>query len=169
VTFPLCILSVFLDNGNLKSSLLSLAILLSYIVLMTRLDKTKLGGYAKVIGKIAKESIKPFIVICILLCGFLIAFRNRSIHRYNSLRFDIENNLASLPNQTLGVSFAPMDYFKDSFEFTIFKIYYMMAGDHQTDNMGIDDLTLSNSMNFVLYLLFLFIMSTLAFNIFTGL
>ncbi len=150
------------------------------------MDKTKLGGYAKVIGKIAKESIKPFIIIAIMLCGFLIAFRNRSIQKYNLVQLSNQNNSTSfhnesldqnnsteVPNETLDLnqnssSFIPMDYFKDSFEHTIFKIYYMMAGNHQTDNMGIYDLTLSNSMNFFLYFLFLFTISTLAFNIFTG-
>ncbi len=44
----------------------------------------------------------------------------------------------------------------------------MMAGDHQTDDMGIDNLTWPNSMTLFLYLIFMFLISTLTFNIFTG-
>jgi len=44
----------------------------------------------------------------------------------------------------------------------------MMAGDHQTDDMGIDKFTWPNSMTFVLYFIFMFLISTLTFNIFTG-
>jgi len=44
----------------------------------------------------------------------------------------------------------------------------MMIGNLQTDDMGITNLTLSNLVNFFLFIAFLFIISTLAFNIFTG-
>ena len=134
--------------GNWKSSLLSLTSFLSYIVLMTRLDKTKVGGYVGVLGRIVKESVKPFVIIFILLCGFLIAFRNRSI----------ENNS----------SFDTIDHLNGSLPHTFFQIYFMMVGDHQTDDMGIDTFTWPNSMTFVLYFVFMFLILTLIFNIFTG-
>jgi len=52
--------------------------------------------------------------------------------------------------------------------YTFFQIYFMMAGEHKTENMGIETLTWPNSMTFFLYFIFMFLMSTLTFNIFTG-
>ena len=149
LNFSLCIFAMTcLDAGDWKSSLLSLTSFMSYIVLMTRLDKTKVGGYVRVIDQIARKSVKPFVIIFILLLGFLIAFRNRSI----------ENNS----------SFDTIDHLNGSLPHTFFQIYFMMAGDHQTENMGIDTLTEANLMTFVLYFVFMFLISTLTFNIFTG-
>jgi hypothetical protein len=54
MTFPHSIWALKNQNdGDMGSFLLSLTILLSYIVLMTRLNKTKVGGYVKVFGQIA--------------------------------------------------------------------------------------------------------------------
>ena len=154
VTYPLCIwaLTTSQDNGDLKSSLLSLSVLLTYIVLMTRLDKTKVGGYADVIGRIAEESISPFIVILILLCGFLLAFRNRSVHKdqYKASSFDTVNN------------------FNVSFENSIFQIYSFMVGNIDANDMGLDNLTGPNLVTFGIFIIFLFLIPSLAFNIFTG-
>jgi hypothetical protein len=152
-----------LDAGDWKSSLLSLTSFLSYIVLMTRLDKTMVGGYVGVLGRIVKKSIKPFVIIIILLCGFLIAFRNRSVHSY------VKNNSTNSTNST----FDTMGHFRNGthlheIPYTFFQIYSMMAGEHQTENMGIETLTWPNSMTFFLYFIFMFLMSTLTFNIFTG-
>ena len=147
LNFPLCIFAMtYLDAGDWKSSLLSFTIMLSYIVLISRLDKTT--GYVGVLYRIIKESIEPFIIIFILLFGFLIAFRNRSI----------ENNS----------SFDTIDHLNGTLPYTFFQIYFMMAGDHQTENMGIDNLTWPNSMTFFIYLVFMLLISTLTFNIFTG-
>jgi len=44
----------------------------------------------------------------------------------------------------------------------------MMAGDHQTDDMGISTLTEANSMTFVFYFVLMFLILTLIFSIFTG-
>ena len=117
---------------------------------MTRLDKTKVGGYVKVIGRIAWESISPFIVILILLCGFLVALRNRSVYKGQDDTFDTINN------------------FNGSFEYSFFQIYFMMAGDHQTNDMGVDNLTWPNLATFVIYSIFMFLITSLALNIFTG-
>ena len=153
LTFPLCIWALTThDNGDLKSSLLSLTILLLYIVLLTRLDKTPVGGYVKLIGRIALQSISPFIVILILLCGFLEAFRNRSNYKGqdNTSSFDTINN------------------FNGSFEISIFQIYSFMVGNLQANDMGLDNLTGPNLVTFGIFIIFLFLMPSLAFNIFTG-
>jgi hypothetical protein len=119
---------------------------------MTRLDKTPVGGYVKVIGKIAQQSIKPFIVILILLCGFLEAFRNRAVHKGqdNTSSFDTINN------------------FNASFENSIFKIYSFMVGNIEASEMGLDNLTGPNLVTFGIFVVFLFLIPSLAFNIFTG-
>ena len=119
---------------------------------MTRLDKTPVGGYVKVIGQIALQSISPFIVILILLCGFLEAFRNRSVHKGkdNNSSFDTINN------------------FNGSFENSIFQIYSFMVGNLQANDMGLDNLTGPNLVTFGIFIIFLFLIPSLAFNIFTG-
>ncbi len=120
---------------------------------MTRLDKfPRIGGYVKVIGRIAREAISPFIVILILLCGFLEAFKNRSIYKgqQDTSSFDTINN------------------FNQSFEYNGFQIYAMMIGNLPIEKMGVDNLTGPNLVNFVIYFIFMFLISSLAFNIFTG-
>ena len=119
---------------------------------MTRMDKTPVGGYVKVIGRIALQSTRPFIVILILLCGFLEAFRNRSVYKgqENTSTFDTINN------------------FNGSFENSIFQIYSFMVGNLQANDMGVDNLTGPNLVTFGIYIIFLFLIPSLAFNIFTG-
>jgi hypothetical protein len=119
---------------------------------MTRLDKTPVGGYVKLIGRIALQSISPFIVILILLCGFLEAFRNRSVYKdqYKTSSFDTINN------------------FNGSFENSIFKIYSFMVGNLQANDLGLDNLTGPNLVTFGIFIIFLFLIPSLAFNIFTG-
>jgi len=76
--FILCIFALLLDYGNWKSSLCSLTICLSYVVLMTRMDKMPLGGYVKVIGKIFIDSLKPLVGVVFLMLGFIMAYHNRA-------------------------------------------------------------------------------------------
>ena len=143
MTFPLCIWALFLENGDLRSSLLSLSALLSYIVLMTRFDKFwQIGGYFKVVGRIAYKSMGPFFVIFILLCGFVVAFRNRSVYKGTD------------PSTS---SFNTTDHFNKSFEYSFFQIYFMMVGDNNNENMGIYDLTGPNLVTFLIYFVFIFL------------
>ena len=151
-TFVLCIPAIVLGPGDWKSSFCSLTICLSYVILMTRMDKTPLGGYVKVIGKIARDSLKPLVVVVILLLGFLMAFRNRAQYKGSE-----ETS-----------SFETMGLFNSSFEYSFALVYTMMAGQIQTEDMGLTNLTWPNLVNFFMFLAFLFIISTLAFNIFTG-
>jgi len=116
------------------------------------MDKTALGGYVKVIGKIARDSLKPLVVVVILLLGFLMAFRNRAQYKGSK-----ESS-----------SFETMGLFNSSFEYSFALVYTMMVGNLQTEDIGITNLTLPNLVNFFIFITFLFIISTLAFNIFTG-
>jgi hypothetical protein len=125
---------------------------------MTRLDKFRqIGGYVKVIGQIALESFSPFIIILILLCGFMAAFRNRSVDKEAD---PVTNNSSS--------SFDKIDNFNGSFGYSFFQIYFMMHGDNKNEVMGIGDLTWPNLATFGIYFLFIFLISSLALNIFTG-
>jgi len=119
---------------------------------MTRLDKTPVGGYVKLIGQIALQSISPFIVILILLCGFLEAIRNRSVHK----------------GQDNSSSFDTINTFNVSFENSFFQIYSFMVGNIQANDMGLDSLTGPNLVTFGIFIVFLFLIPSLAFNIFTG-
>jgi hypothetical protein len=121
---------------------------------MTRFDKFwQIGGYFKVVGRIAYKSMGPFFVIFILLCGFVVAFRNRSVYKGTD------------PSTS---SFNTTDHFNKSFEYSFFQIYFMMVGDNNNENMGIYDLTGPNLVTFLIYFVFIFLISSLALNIFTG-
>ncbi len=76
--FILCPFALLLPYGNWKSSFCSLSICLSYVVLMTRMDKMPLGGYVKVIGKIFIDSLKPLVGVVFLMLGFIMAYHNRA-------------------------------------------------------------------------------------------
>jgi len=152
IIFVLCVPAIVLGPGDWKSSLCSLTICSSYVILMTRMDKTVLGGYVKVIGKIARDSLQPLVIVIILLLGFLMAFRNRAHHKGSE-----ESS-----------SFETMGLFNSSFEYSFSLVYTMMVGNLQTEDIGITNLTLPNLVNFFIFIVFLFIISTLAFNIFTG-
>jgi len=65
-------------------------------------------------------------------------------------------------------SFETMGLFNSSFEYSFALVYTMMAGNLQTEDIGITNFTLPNLVNFFIFITFLFIISTLAFNIFTG-
>lgn len=149
--FPACLVALTIEDGNVKSSMFSMTICFTYIILMTRFDQTNIGGYVNVIGKIFRSSLKPLIILLILLLGFLFAFRNR-VYR---------------TKQEMG-SFDQMNMFNQSFEASLIKIYLMMAGEHESDDLGLDEFNTSNLINFFLYFIFVFLLSTLSFNIFTG-
>ena len=86
----------------------------------------------------------------------MVAFRNRSVYK----KTYFTNNTSS--------SFDKIDNFNGSFENSFFQIYFMMAGDNQNENMGIENLTWPNFVTFVIYFFFIFLISSLALNIFTG-
>ena len=153
INFILCIPAIVLDYGDLKSSLCSLTICLSYVVLMTRMDKMRSGGYVKVIGKIFVGSLEPLVVVVVLLLGFLMAFRNRAQYKGSVDK---------------AYSFDKVGFFNTSFEYSLPLIYTMMAGNHQLEDMGINNFTWPNLINFIICFCFLFVISTLALNIFTG-
>ena len=145
ITFVLCIPAIVLGPGDWKSSLCSLTICLSYVILMTRMDKTGLGGYVKVIGNIAHDSLKPLVVIVILLLGFLMAFRQRAQYK------GTEDSS----------SFETISLYNSSFEQSFALVYTMMIGSVQVEDMGITSLTWPNLVNFVIVIAFFFIISTL--------
>jgi hypothetical protein len=149
VNFPLCITVLFLDNNEIKSSLYSLTILFSYFMFIQKLDKFYgIGPYVAVFGDVIQKSFKLIIIILICLIGFLLSFRNRA--NYSSTD---SNN---------------MSYFNSSIELDLFKIFTMVIGNDDTENMGIDQLKSENLINFVIYGLFIFMIPILFINIFTG-
>jgi len=121
------------------------------------MDKMPLGGYVKVIGTIFLDSLKPLAVVVVLLLGFIMAFRNRAHFKGGEEYYSSDNS-----------SFETVDFFNGSLAYSFPLIYSMMAGSHQVEDMGVDNLTWPNLINFIICLFFLFVISTLAFNIFTG-
>jgi hypothetical protein len=137
---------------EMKSSLYSYTTLVSYYILVKRLNKVhKIGSYINVFGKIIIKSIPLCVVLIVLLVGFLLPLRNRSTY-YNGMN-DGDSQ---------------MSQFNNSFEFDSFKILLFSMGQATLDNMGIDYLQSSSLLNFFIYSCFIFIMSILFMNIFTG-
>ena len=114
---------------------------------------TGFGAYIKAIGRIIKNSLSVFFIVFILLIGFLLAFQNRSEYKGD--------------DQSI-YAFDTMNYFNTTFENSFFELYFMFMGNGQNSGMGIDNLTWPNLVNFLLYFVFFFLMSTLIMNIFTG-
>ena len=109
VNFPICIAVLFLNPGEVKSSLYSITILLSYCMFIQRLDKFYgIGPYVSVFGDVIRNSMKLLVIIFIALIGFLLSFRNRSDYSTNSA-----NNMPT---------------FNASFEFTMYKIFLALIG-----------------------------------------
>jgi hypothetical protein len=147
VSFPLCLFILFLpNNSELKSSIYSITILLSYWILMMRLDKFHyIGKFVNVFGSIIIRSIPLFIIVLINLIGFVLSFRNRT-------------------NETHQMTY----FINDSFSNSIFKSFELLVGGINTDNMGIKEFNSSSFINFFIYGCFIFMMTILFINIFTG-
>lgn len=152
VNFSLCISALFLTNESnyvVKSSLYSITILMTYLIIIFRMDLFwKIGPYVDVIGNIIRKSLGLLVIVCICLIGFLLAFRNRS--------------------KSINENVDVVNFFNGTFEFTLIKVLTMSVGSLDTEGMGIDEITAENAINFIIYIFFILIMPVLLINIFTG-
>ncbi|CAF0988738.1 unnamed protein product [Brachionus calyciflorus] len=107
------------------------------------------GLYVRVIGKIISRANSLVIIVLILLVGFCLSFRN------------------------LVINFSPneedkMILFNSSFELTFYKTITMMIGSLETEEMGINVINSFSFINFIIYGAFIYFISILMLNIFTG-
>jgi len=164
VGLPFCFATLIIINSGslgwkINSSLYSLTIILSYWMLILRLDKfDKIGKYVDVFGSIIKQSIPLFIIVLINLWGFVISFRNRA-------NFNLNLNKNQIDKADLNYQ---MERFNGSFENSIFKALGFLVGGIEIDEMGIDEFNSVSYTNFFIYGFFIFIMTILFINIFTG-
>ncbi|CAF0974603.1 unnamed protein product [Brachionus calyciflorus] len=149
----ICLTTLFLNNSESKSSLISTSIILSYYILLLRLDKlSNFGVYVAVFNKVVKRSFKLFVIIGIFLIGFLLSFRNRSgLHTFEQMN---DEDYISTFNKT--------------FEYTLFRIITMTTGSIDTEEMGINVLKRESFINFIIYLFFILFMPILFVNILIG-
>ena len=159
--FPLCAASLFYDffwnDIDLKSSLYSTTILFVYFNFAMRLDKfpvLKIGPYINVFGKIIKHSIPLVVILILFMSGFLLSFMNRSTYYLNS---DI--------NQ---MNITQMSRFNGTRAFNLVQLLLFTTGSLATEQMGIETLQWKTSVNFLIFVLFIFFMTILFINIFTG-
>jgi hypothetical protein len=117
-----------------------------------------LGKYVHVFGNIIRRSIPLFIIVLINLISFVLAFRNRANYNFNS-----NNN-----NQTDDESNHQMVYFNGTFSNSLFKSFEFLVGVITTEDMGMYELNSRSFINFLIYGCFIFIMTILFINIFTG-
>jgi hypothetical protein len=123
-----------------------------------KLDKFfYLGKFVDVFGSIIKKSIPIFIIVLINLISFVLSFRNRTNQNF------ITNN-----NQSEEISNQLMTHFNGTFSNSIFKTFEFLVGNIITENMGVEVFNLHSFVNFLIYGLFIFIMTILFINIFTG-
>jgi len=62
-----------------------------------------------------------------------------------------------------------MSKFNTTFEVSIFQIFIMLVGGVEVDGMGLDELNWQSLVNFLIYAIFIYIITILSFNFFTGL
>ena len=155
--FPLCIFTMFYDmfgsDIEVKSSLYSVTILMSYFIFVQHLNKLSflnIAALINVIGKIIQRSYALVIVLAIAMVGFNLSFRNRSTY-YGDLGDGTQ-----------------MNQFNQTFEFNIFQIWEFSLGGIATSNMGIDSIAGKNLVNYFIYAIFIFIMPVMFINILTG-
>jgi hypothetical protein len=154
INYPLIAVTLSLPNGEAKSVLFSITILLLYFIFITCLDKFYgIGPYINVFGKIVKRSLRVIFILLIGMIGFLLSFRNRGNADYSDNEMYSNNNMAT---------------FNSSFELTFFKVYTMSVGNVETEGLGLDRLNKHSFINYIIYGLFLFLMPILFINIFTG-
>ena len=161
LNYPLCITSLFYDmfgsNIEVKSSLYSTTILISYYIFIKSLDKISvyyLGAYINVIGIIIRKSFPITLLLLIAAIGFILPFRNRSTYY----------EMSGIGGDDL----TQMSNFNTSFEFNIFQILEFVLGGIASSQMGIDVIQSRNWVNFIIYGCFIFIMAIMFFNILTA-
>jgi Leucine-rich repeat (LRR) protein len=158
VDFPLCILTLSLEDSDSKSSLFSATILMSYCVFILNLDKFfGVGPFVNVFGKIIIRAYKLFLILLVILAGFLLSFKNRSNYylqlKNNNQTFDKNNEITA---------------FEGDFANNFFNIIMMAIGIISPTGMGITNLNAESLIDFLIYGIFIFIMPILFINIFTG-
>ncbi len=62
-----------------------------------------------------------------------------------------------------------MTKFNTTFEVSLFKILVMLVGGVDTDDMGLDEISWKSLVNYLIYAIFIYIITILSFNFFTGL
>lgn len=149
----LCIVTLLLETSESKSALFSTSIVLSYYILLLRLDKIgEFGVYVEVFKNVVKRSLNIFFLIGLFLIGFLLAFRNRSgLIAYDQMEND--------------------DYiskFNNTFELTLYKLIAMTTGNIDADDMGLSALKRQSLMNYLIYLFYIVFMPILLVNILIG-
>ncbi|CAF1002247.1 unnamed protein product [Brachionus calyciflorus] len=149
--FIVAVVTIFLDPSiEAKSNIFSVSILLSYFVLLFRMDKLwKIGKYVGVIGNIVQRAIGLLVIVFIFLISFTISFRNRSISL--SQRED-----------------SAMTLFNASFETSLYRSLLMSLGNLEIDGMAISSINEYTFINFLIYGLYLILIPILLINIFTG-
>ncbi|CAF0779984.1 unnamed protein product [Brachionus calyciflorus] len=148
INYVLCIVTLFLSNScYVKSVFYSVTILLSYCILVFRLDNVVyLGPYVNAIREIIKKSLLLLLIVFIFIIGFLLSFRGRRL---------VEND--------------PISSFNTTFEFSLVNIFSMSIGNLDMNQMGIDNnLNAENLFNFLILSCFIVIVPLLLINIFTA-
>jgi hypothetical protein len=158
INFPLCILTLSLEDSDSKSSLFSSTILMSYCIFILNLNKFfGIGPYVNVFGKIIIRAYKLFLILLIILVGFVLSFKNRSNYylqlKNNNQTFDKNNEITA---------------FEGDFASNFYSSIIMTVGQIASSGMGINELNSESLINFIIYGIFIFIMPILFINIFTG-
>jgi len=158
LNFPLCFATLLLSNNEFKSTLYAVTIVISYIILLFRLNKVfEMGPVVHVFINITRRSIKLALVILILLLGFLLSIRNRSKSFW----------MVSSLNQT-GSNDLIVKKFEGSFGSTFFEVLKMFLGGLETEGIDNEMVDLNGFVNFFICSLFIFLMPVLFINVFTA-
>lgn len=183
INFKLCFFllisiqfDIISDKNKLKLNILKVTTtLLTYLILLLRLEWIEYFGiYITVIKKILKRYLNMFPLFLISLFCFLFAFRFLSSPSVLSDEEKFEENLTvqfNFSNKSQNVMEKAMNCTKDveyffndkSIRIGLVDLLTMTLGDFHNDEMDLHVIV-----NFILYSLFLFVLSILAINIFVG-
>ena len=149
LNFSCCFAAIFISNeySIIKLSLYSMTVLFGYLIFLFRLDKIPLiGVYVVVFKKVFQKSLKLIPLVLVLFVGFLLSFQIRSTG-----------------------SLAPVVLFNGTWSNSAVHLLTMLIGQFELDQLGLEDeMNKENSVNYIILIFFIFIMTIFFYNLFIG-
>ena len=135
--------------SQISTLLGSIAVLFGFIVLMLRMEKNSLfGAYVVAFRKSFINTMKTLPFIVLLFIGFIFSFKMRS-----------NNGVSLIANSEAKY----LDYM------SVAKMTNMIIGGYELREMGLDKAGFTNELaNFLIYFIFLILMTIISVNLLTG-
>jgi hypothetical protein len=156
INMILCLLALFLEEPNVKTSLYAFSLTYAYLTLIFRSEKsTVFGTYSYAFRKILIKSLRVFPLVMVLFFAFFFAFKIRSRYITNLDQDHDEKEISAI----------------DSYmSYGLIKLGLMFMGNIDVSEMGLGHQGTVNSVliNIILVDAFIFLMPIFLFNLFIG-